>query len=118
MQYETIPETPAAPASTSDTVKQKLHETSENVKQSVATASGAIRKETNHLCDCASDGIRKSPIASVVGAAFFGAAVCYLILEGRHQASFSERYIRGPLSDARSNVSDSVHSLFGNLKFW
>lgn len=118
MQYEPTTETPVAPTGTNDTFKDKLHDKTETVKQSVASASGAIRKETSHLCDCACDGIRKSPLASVAGAAFFGAAVCYLILEGRRQASFSERYIHRPLSDVGSTVSDSCHSLFGNLKFW
>lgn len=115
MQHEPISE---IPASTTEHLKEKFHETSETVKQSVASASGTIRRESSHLCECASDGIRKSPIASVVGAAFFGAAVCYLILEGRHQASFSERYLQRPLADAGSTVSDSFHSLLGNLKFW
>lgn len=100
------------------TLKEKLHEKTEAVRHSVTSASETIRQETCHLCDMASEGIRKSPLASVVGAAFFGAAVCYLILENTHKATFRERFINGPLSDATSTVSDSFHSLFGNLKFW
>lgn len=107
-----------APDAPGGTLKEKLHDTSESVRQSVSSASDTIRRETCHLCDSASEGIRKSPIASVVGAAFFGAAVCYLILENTHKATFRERFINGPLSDASSTVSDSFHSLFGNLKFW
>ena len=119
MQYdETTIEPTFAPPNTGDTMKGKFHDTSEKVKQSVASASGSLRKEANHLCECACNGIRKAPFASVAGAAFFGAAVCYLILEGRHQASFSERFLHRPLSNAGSSVSDSFHSLFGNLKFW
>lgn len=111
MQYESAD-------STGGMIKNKLHETSETVRQSVVSASESISKGSSQLCDCASEGIRKSPIAYVVGAAFFGAAVCYLILESRDEATFRERYINRPLSDASSSVSDSFHSLFGNLKFW
>ena len=77
-----------------------------------------VRQKSCEACECVSDQIRKNPISSVLGAAVFGAAVCYLILEGRHQPTFRERYVSGPLADAGDSVSDTFRSAFDNLKFW
>lgn len=104
--------------STTDNMKAQLRESADSVQQSVASASGAICKETCDICESASEGIRKNPIASVVGAAVFGAAVCYLILEGRSQATLSERYITKPLSNAADSASNSIDSIINSLKFW
>ncbi|MEP2775002.1 MAG: hypothetical protein ABJQ29_13170 [Luteolibacter sp.] len=99
-------------------IKDKLQHSFESGKESVASCCDTIRRESSQLCDNASDGIRRNPIASVVGAAFAGAAICYLLLESRHEPSFRERYVSTPLSNAGHNVNDSLHSLFGSLKFW
>lgn len=85
---------------------------------SPASRCETIRKESCQICETASDGIRRNPIASVVGAAFVGAAVCYLILENRNQPSFRDRYVSGSLSDATDSVNDSLRSIFETLKFW
>ncbi len=85
---------------------------------SVASCCDTLRKETCQICETVNDGIRKNPIASVVGAAFVGAAVCYLILEGRNEPTFRDRYVSGPLSDATDSVNDSLRSIFETLKFW
>jgi len=111
MQQET-------PFGTADQLKERLKESSETVRHSVASASVAIRRETCQLCDTTSEGIRKNPIASVVGAAVFGAAVCYLLLESRSQPTFRERYLNEPLGNAADTVSSSFNSLLHNLKFW
>lgn len=70
------------------------------------------------MCESTSDAIRRNPIAYVAGAAFLGAAVCYLILEGRSQPTFRQRYVDGPLSDAGDSVSHSINSAINSLKFW
>ncbi len=111
MQHET-------PVGTTDQIKNRLKESSETVKHSVISASDSLRDETCKMCDCTSDAIRQNPIASVVGAAVFGAAVCYLILEGRREPTFGERYINKPLGNATDSVSSSFDSLVNNLKFW
>jgi len=98
--------------------RDKLHNSLESGKQSAVSCCAAIRKESNQICETTADGIRKNPIASVVGAAFVGAAVCYLILEGRSQPTFRDRYLSGPISDASDKVSDSLGSAFNSLKFW
>ncbi len=77
-----------------------------------------VSQKTCQACECVSDQIRKNPISSVLGAAVFGAAVCYLILEGRHQSTFRERYVSGPLADAGDSVSDTFRSAIDHLKFW
>ncbi len=82
------------------------------------TESNPSARSPAEACECVSDQIRKNPISSVLGAAVFGAAVCYLILEGRHQPTFRERYVSGPLADAGDSVSDTFRSAFDNLKFW
>lgn len=101
-----------------DQFKDKLQHTLESGKQSAASCCDSICKETSQLCETASEGIRRNPIASVVGAAFVGAAVCYLILENRHQPTFRERYVSDHLSNAKDSVSDSLGSIFNTLKFW
>ncbi len=115
--YGTTP-TPNATPGTADQIKEKLQETAHTVREKATSAYGTVRQESCQLCDCASDGIRKNPIAAVVGAAFFGAAVCYLILEGRREATFRERYIDGPLANASDSVNTSLRSAYDNFKFW
>lgn len=105
-------------AAASDQIKDKLHQSLESGKQSAASCYATIRKESNQACETAADGIRKNPIAYVFGAAFVGAAVCYLILEGRAQPTFRDRYVSGPLSNASDSVSDSLNSAYKSLKFW
>ncbi len=90
----------------------------EDFKNTLKEKFEPVSQGTCDVCGNVSDSIRRNPIASVVGAAVFGAAVCYLILEGRHQATFGEKYISGPLADAGDSVGTSVRSAFDNLKFW
>lgn len=111
MNYESINES-------ADDLKSTLKAKLEPLKESAISARDSIREQSCTMCDCATDSIRKNPIAAVVGAAVFGAAVCYLILEGRREASFSERYLSGPLTDAGDSVSSSLRSAYDNFKFW
>lgn len=95
-------------------LKRKL----EPLKETAISARDTITEKTCGLCDSASEGIRKNPLAAVFGAAFFGAAVCYLIIERQRELSFREKYFSGPLSDAGDTVSSSLRSAYDNLKFW
>lgn len=101
-----------------DQFKDKLQHSYESGKESAASCCSTLCHETSQLCESASDGIRKNPIAAVVGAAFVGAAICYLILENRHQPTFGDRYLSEPLSNAKDSVNDSLGSIFNTLKFW
>lgn len=111
MQYEPSKDSP-------EHAKSVLQEKLEPVKQSAISARDAVAEKSCEMCDCAKEGIRNNPIASVFGAAVFGAAVCYLILEGRREATFRERYLSGPLSDAGDNLSSSLRSGLDHFKFW
>lgn len=99
-------------------IKSALKEKLEPIRESAINARDSISQKTCDLCDCASDGIRKNPLAAVFGAAVFGAAVCYLIIESQREATFRERYLDGPLADAGDSVSTSLRSAYDNLKFW
>ncbi len=110
MQYES--------SNTPEDAKSTFQERLQPIKDSATSACNTISQKTCGMCDCANDAIRKNPLAAVFGAAVFGAAVCYLILEGRHEPTFRERYIDGRLSDAGDSVSSSLRSAFDNLKFW
>lgn len=99
-------------------IESTLKEVLKPLEDSAATAYHAIRQETCHLVSSASESIRRNPVPAVVGAAVFGAAVCYLILSGRHEATFKERYVSEPLEDASDSLRTSMRSLYDNLKFW
>ncbi len=102
----------------SSQIQSTLKDAVKPLEESAASAYAALREETCHLASCASNSIRKNPVPAVVGAAVFGAAVCYLILSGRHEATYRERYIDEPLADAGENINASLRSLYNNLKFW
>lgn len=91
---------------------------SENSESSIKEKFEPVSKKASESYDCVTERIRQNPVSSVIGAAVFGAAVCYLILEGRHHQTLRERYVTGPLSDAGDNVSTSVRTAYDNLKFW
>ncbi len=99
-------------------LKEKIQDSYRSGKESVSSCCETIRSESCQVCESVSDGIRKNPIAFVFGAAFLGAAVCYLILEGRSQPTFRDRYVARPLSDASDSVNESLRSIRNNLKFW
>ena len=113
MQTQTEPDT--AP---NGQFKEKLQQSLDSGKKSLSSCCDTICKGSSQMCESASDCVRKNPIASIVGAAFIGAAVCYLILEGRTQPTFRDRYVSGPLSSASHSVNDSLKSIFDTLKFW
>ena len=97
-----------------ETIKDKIGENLKAGKQSATSCCTSIRDGSCQVCETVSDGIRTNPIGSVIGAAFVGAAVCYLILEARSQPTFRERY----LSDASDCVNESLRSVGNSLKFW
>lgn len=99
-------------------LKNKLQNTFESGKDSVSSCYGEVCKSSSQICETAGNEIRKNPVASVIGAAFVGAAVCYLIMESRHQPTFRDRYVSDPLSNASNKVNDSLGSMLSNLKFW
>lgn len=101
-----------------DEIKSTLNEKLVPLKESVLSARDTINEKTCSMCECASDGIRNNPISAVLGAAVFGAAVCYMILEGSRRATFSEKYFSRPLVDAGDTVSSTLRSTYDNLKFW
>lgn len=111
MQYQPTNDSP-------EQFQSAFREKREPLREPAISACDTITRKTCEMCDCASDGIRKNPLASVFGAAVFGAAVCYLILERQREASFGEKYFSGPLADAGDTVSTSLRSAFDHLKFW
>lgn len=103
----------------------KPQSTMEKGKETVSSCCDSLCSQSSQLCESTSEVIRKNPISSVVGAAFFGAAVAYLIMENRHQPTFRERYLADPLSNAgntlstaNESVQDSLRSIYDTLKFW
>ena len=107
-----------SPEQLKSALKEKFEPLKESVKESALGARDTLSQKTCEMCDCASDSIRKNPLAAVFGAAVFGAAVCYLIIERQREASFRERYFTGPLADAGNSASSSLRSAYDNLKFW
>jgi|AntRauTorckE6833_2_1112554.scaffolds.fasta_scaffold05105_5 ElaB/YqjD/DUF883 family membrane-anchored ribosome-binding protein len=97
-------------AETGEEIKGKISQALESGKQSATSCCTTIRDGSNQICESTADNIRKNPIAYVAGAAFLGAAVCYLILEGRSQPTLRERYL--------SEASDSLRSVGNSIKFW
>lgn len=102
----------------SSQIQSNLEDATKPLRESAAAACDTIHHEACQLVSCASATIRRNPVPAVVSAALFGAGVCYLILSGRHQATFRERYVDEPLADAEDSISASLRSLYGNLKFW
>ena len=113
MHTQTDPST-----STGTQLKEKLQNSYESGKESVSNCCSSLSNCSSKACESACDCVRKNPIASVIGAAFVGAAVCYLILEGRSQPTFRDRYVSDPLSNAADSVNDSLKSIYDTLKFW
>ncbi|MES2476360.1 MAG: hypothetical protein V4640_11300 [Verrucomicrobiota bacterium] len=110
---------PYDPNATIDNPREvKAQSSLEKGKESVSSCCDSICSQSSQLCESTSNAIRRNPISSVIGAAFVGAAVAYLILENRHQLSFRDRYVSGPLSDANESVQDSLRSIYDTLKFW
>lgn len=97
---------------------QQLAETVESVRKSATSACDSLCQETSRLASCASARIRENPLPAVLGAAAFGAAVCYLILSNRQEPCFREKYLDDPLADAGEGVSTCLRDLYANLKFW
>ncbi|MGJ8634726.1 MAG: hypothetical protein ACSHX7_12485 [Luteolibacter sp.] len=104
--------------STTEKVKAKVQNSLETARETTSTCCNTITKQTNQLCECTTNAIRKNPVSSVIGAAVFGAAVAYLILEGRKEMSFTEKYLGNPLANAGDTVGNSARSAYDNLKFW
>ena len=105
-------------SASSSQIQSTLKDAVKPLEDSAAAAYETLRQETCQLVSCASASIRKNPVPAVVGAAVFGAAICYLILSGRHEATFRERYVDAPLADAGDHINASLRSLYNNLKFW
>lgn len=100
---------------TNHPVRDSIQRSTETVRAKASTCCETLSRETDKICERTKDGIRKNPVGSVVGAAVFGAAVTYFLLEAcRREASFSERYINGPLEDVGNSLGSALH----NLKFW
>ncbi len=97
---------------------QDLAHSAQPVKESAKDTVGSLRKEAESALCCASESIRKNPIPSVVGAVAFGIALGCLIMSGRHNPTFQERYLAEPLDHAGDVLSDSWGKLMGNIKFW
>ncbi|MES2925126.1 MAG: hypothetical protein V4819_26470 [Verrucomicrobiota bacterium] len=95
-----------------------VDETLKPLEESAVAAYESLCKETKQLVSRASEKIRENPVPAVLGAAVFGAAVCYLLMSGRHEASLKDNAIFEPLADASDNVNASLRSLYNNLKFW
>lgn len=106
------------PLSANSSQIQSVKDAVKPLEDSAAAAYETLRQETCHLVSCAAASIRKNPVPAVVGAAVFGAAVCYLIRSGRHEVTFKERYVDEPLADAGDNINASLRSIYNHLKFW
>ena len=91
---------------------------SEDIRSTIREKLEPVSQKTSEAYDSVTERIRQNPVSSVIGAAVFGAAVCYLILEGRHHQTFGERYVTGPLADAGDRVGSTLRSAFNNLKSW
>jgi ElaB/YqjD/DUF883 family membrane-anchored ribosome-binding protein len=105
-------------ASPDPSLKDKVQQSLESGKKTAASCCESVSNQSSQLCESTCDGIRKNPLAAVIGAAFVGAAVCYLILEGRQQPTFRERYLSEPLSNANDRMHESFGSALSSLKFW
>ena len=99
-------------------VTATVDETLKPLEEAAAAAYGAVCKETSQLVARASEKIRENPVPAVLGAAMFGAAACYLLMSGRHEATFKDSPIFEPLADAGDNLTSSLRSIDDNLKFW
>lgn len=95
-----------------------VKEAAENVRQKTHQAYDTARDEATEWMGCCHDAIRKNPLPAVAGAFAFGIAIGCLIMSGRHQETFQERYLHDPLADAGDAISKSLDRLRGNLKFW
>lgn len=90
----------------------------EPVRKAATEAYNTVREDTCEALSCASEQIRKNPVAVVMGAIAFGVAIGWIIRSGQHQATFQERYVNEPLDSASDAISTSLGRLYGNLKFW
>lgn len=95
-----------------------LDRTGQPIRQATTEASHAISNEAMQVLSSASERIRKNPVPIVVGAVAFGIAIGCLIMSGRHQATFQERYVDEPLGQATDAICSTVGRLLENLKFW
>ncbi len=103
---------------TADELESQARKSLQTGKECVTSCCDSIRRQSSELCETTAEAVRRNPLSSVIGAAFMGAAVCYLILENRSQPTVADRYVSGPLSDARDGVQDALRSIFDSLKFW
>lgn len=103
------------------TLKQKSEEAEKSIESAGEDAIKTATQNGECVLSCATDHIRKNPIAVVFGAVVFGIAVGILISSSRHEKTLRELYLDEPLDQA-SNLLDrasSTVSAFGsNLKFW
>lgn len=91
---------------------------SEDLKSTLKEKLSPVVSKSECACDCVSDQVRKNPISFLIGSAVFGAAVCYLILEGKSQPTTTEKYLSGPLSDACSSLRSGTRNAYETIKFW
>ncbi len=100
------------------TIASEAGKAAETVKRKSQDACCAVGEECSDLLAGANDAIRKNPIPSVVGAFVCGLAIGVLVMSGRSQETFEDRYIHDPLDHAKDALSDTLHRLLGPLKFW
>lgn len=102
-------------------LKQKSEEAEKSLESAGEDAIKTVTENGECVLSCASDHIRKNPIAVVFGAVVFGVAVGFLISSSRHEKTLRELYLDEPLDQAGNllgRASSNIAALGSNLKFW
>ncbi len=92
-----------------DATKDAAHHASDAAKDMYQTAATKAEDTLEH----SKEYVRNNPVPVVLGAFALGIAIGYLIVTGRREPTFRERY-----SDAVGSLSDQMGRVGNNLKFW
>lgn len=87
-----------------EAIKEAAHHATKSVADSAKEMYHSTVIKTEDALTCSKECVRRNPMAFVLGSVFLGAAIGYLIINGRRKPTFAERFADEPIGSVREAI--------------